>query len=123
MNCMGGIVFFILIAMMSKWLKLPFQGDGDKDWLAIGVFSSLYLLLFTLLLGAIYGIVAAAVPQPTQKYFWVVLIPLGKFALYGSSIGLVLSACLGVACNVKASIKMRRIRHEVENQKDCKKNG
>lgn len=80
---------------------------SEKDWLSAGLFCSLYLGLFTIVLGAVLGIVEVVVPLSIQKYVRPVVGPIAKFALFGSSMGLVFFGFLGIARDVRADIKAR----------------
>ena len=85
---------------------------SEKDWVSTGVMCSLYLELFTIILGAVFGMVAAMVPSTVQKYLWPVLAPIGKVALYGGVVGLVFFASVmttrNIIANIRVQVKKRR---------------
>lgn len=109
-NLLSVSIFIFLILFAFKLIKKTHV--SEKDWLSTGLFCSLYLELFTAILGAVSGVVAVAIPQASQKNIWIVLIPLVKFSFFGSSAGLVffflLIAIRDVTADVKARIKKYR---------------
>lgn len=109
-NLLSIPVFIFLMLVVFKLIKKVYA--SENDWLTTGLFCSLYLELFAVILGAVSGVVAVVVPLALQKNIWVVLIPLAKFSLFGSSAGLVffflLIATRDVTADVKARIKKYR---------------
>jgi len=103
LNIMGVVLFGAMMVLGFKWMR-RYLVNGD--WFSIGALCSLYLLFFPILLGAVFGIVNTF-PLGMQKHCRIILIPLGKFALYGSIFGLILFVSCGAARNITANAKAR----------------
>jgi len=109
-NLLGVPIFVFLMLVVFKLIKKIHH--NEKDWLWTGMFCSLCLELFAIILGAVSGVVAVAIPPALQNNIGIVLIPLDKFSLFGSSAGLVffflLIAIRDVTADIKARIKKYR---------------